>query len=95
MFKKIINGRTSRVQFNLLLWISMLSVQYIQYTFFDEVQLLHFFVWLAFALLLVERRLHDFGITMKDPSSVKVQKRMLFFGVGDPYENKYGKPPRF
>jgi len=95
MFKKIINGRTSRVQFNLLFWTSMLSIQYIQYNFFDEVQLLHFFIWLAFALLLVERRFHDLGITLKDPASLKVKKRALLFKEGEPYENRYGKKPRF
>ena len=95
MFKKIINGRTSRVQFNLLFWTSMFSIQYIQYNFFDEVQLLHFFIWLAFALLLVERRFHDLGISLKDPMCLKLKKRVLLFKEGEPYENKFGKPPKF
>lgn len=90
MFKKIINGRTSRLQFNLLLFIPMFLL--LIYLSEDELYLLYFFVWLAYAFLLGVRRLHDFGIAMKDSTSVKM--RTLLFEKGDSYENKYGKPPR-
>jgi len=90
MFKKIINGRTSRLQFYLLLFIPMFLL--LIYLSDDELYLLYFFVWLAYAFLLTVRRLHDFGIAMKDSMGVKM--RTLLFEKGDSYENKYGKPPR-
>tara|TARA_B100000965_G_C19446390_1_gene693223 strand:- start:540 stop:824 length:285 start_codon:yes stop_codon:yes gene_type:complete len=94
VLKRIIDGRIGRLQFALLALVPIPI--FIEHPFFNQGDFLFFFAWFPYVFLLGVKRFHDFGVSMMSQEAVKYANfKSLFFLKGDPYENKYGKPPKF
>ena len=92
--KKFFNGRTSRKMFFLYLFGSLGLVLTINPEFFDVSR--NFFIWVAFSMVMMKRRLNDVNIDFTQPQfHNKFKMIYLLLKKTYPYENKFGKPPKY
>jgi len=94
MIKNFVNARIGRLQFAILL-LTPLPI-FIAHPYFNQGDRIFFYYWFPYAMFLMNKRLHDFGISMFSNSAASFANfRILFFKLGESQDNIYGKPPRF
>lgn len=94
MIKNFVNARIGRLQFAILL-LTPLPI-FIAHPYFNQGDRIFFYYWFPYAMFLLNKRLHDFGISMRSPVAKKYASlKILFFQKGEPGENIYGEIPKF
>ena len=94
MIKKLFNGRTTRKAFLLLATIPLLYISFNFPDFYDTN--INFLIAITYLMILAKRRLNDANVDITEPRLYsRLSMIFLLSKKTYPYENKFGKKPRF
>ena len=94
MIKKIFNGGTTRKSFFLLTTGPLLFISF-QFPSFLDITV-NFIIFISYFMILCKRRLNDANIDITEPRMhSRLNMILLLSKKSYPYENKFGRKPKF